>query len=186
MITEKIILVEARSLFYKYDWCQNQYALKEGKTLYNYLHEPADAYSIDGAINYAAHFIWALQYGSYDGMLKVHYEKLAVKNRNDASTCFCPGDYNAHLFSIRCAHNLCNLITKHIKWNDCLADWNDQDKEKELLEMFVNGLKKKQTPRDKAKAEINKFKQELKAMNIAPMITKAKVTLVLDEIIKSL
>lgn len=144
------ILTGARDLIVATDWCQGQYAMKNGKTFYDYTKsdELADAYSVDGALTKIA-----------SNMCK------AANAVNDV-------DRNKYWAA---AYYAGKAILKTQGWNGILADWNDQNPAVNMLDDFTAELKAKNLPRDKAKVEINTFKQKLKTLNIQPILTKGIV-----------
>ncbi len=154
MKTLQELLIAARDLIETTGWNQGQYALKGGKTFYAYLSsgELADSYCLAGAFSKVAHDFWVA-----DGVLTSEAQK----------------PYNA------LAHKAGQMIVAMHQFDGCLADWNDQNPESDEMWAFIETLKAKNTPRDVAKVELNKFKQELKQRKIEPVVTKEKVLLAL-------
>ena len=153
-------LIAAKELIQKTGWCQGQYALKDGKTHYDFSSgQLADSYCLVGAISrVAADFM-----------------------REDNVT-----EHEHRTTYYKLSHAATHLVVELQNFTGCPADWNDQDEEARRTQEFMNGLKAKSVPRDKAKPMLAQFKQELKKQNIPPIITKEKVIAAIDYAIGAL
>lgn len=154
MKTVKDVLVEAKKLIEATGWCQGQYAMKNGKTHYDFIHSGiADSYCLVGACDKVAFDFWAQEE-------KPTYENQKIYNK--------------------LSWDATHLVVSLQEFDGCPADWNDQDEESRRIQEFMNELRAKAVPRDKAKPMIAQFKQELKKQNIPPIITKEKVLAAID------
>lgn len=157
METLRDVFIGAKDLISNTGWCQGAYALKDGKTFYNYLSsELADGYCLSGAFNKVCQDFWKSN-GVLTAEAQVPYNTLA---------------YSAGQF-----------IVKMAGFNGGIADFNDQDEEARQFNEFVNQLRQRCVPREQAKIEINKFKQELKSRHIEPILSKEKVLALLNRAI---
>lgn len=155
------VLVATKNLIETTGWCQGHYSMKNGKPYYDFLssNEPADSYCLVGAVDKITSNMWK-SHGVLTSAAQIPYNRLAW-----AAT---------------------HLVVELQKFDGCPADWNDQDENVQRLHVFTDELRAKNTPRDKAKGELNKFKQELKALNLPPIMTKEKVLAAIDCAISSL
>jgi hypothetical protein len=156
--TAKDILIGARSLLEVLGWNQGQYAIKDSKTFFDFLSsgKSADSYCLLGALEKATHDL---------------IQKIT------------PTSWEAQHSMYLLRDKAEDIILAIEGFNGNLAEWNDQDEEKMLLDTFIAGLKEKKMPRDKAAVEISNFKKELKARNIKPIMTKERVLSVLNKAI---
>ena len=153
------VLQGAKELIERTGWNQGTYAMKNGKTLYNFTSGEADSYCLVGAIEKTARDLYR------ECRVMVHEGGLA-------------SDYFTRL-----AHRASHLVIDLEGFMGCPADWNDQNEEQDQLNAFVAELKQKQVPRDQAKKEINEFKQALKKRNMPPTMTKERVLMALQRAI---
>lgn len=161
MSTIRDVLICTKQLIEKTGWCQGQYALRGGKNFYEFLSsgELADSYCLVGAVDKVTSDMWKAQ-GDLSYKAQVPFNKLAW----DAT----------------------HWVVELQKFEGCPADWNDQDENAQRIQEFTEHLRAQKVPRDKAKGELNKFKQELRAKNIPPVMTKEKVLAAIDYAIAAL